>query len=94
MTAKELRRQYLKESQKHWRFMTISYIVLVILAMACVVLGVLKIAAAIAAATFGWLMIINPALWLVCAVGYVILSIFGSREWRDIKKELKELDNE
>ena len=94
MTAKELRRQYLKESQKHWRFMTISYIVLVILAMACVVLGVLRIAAAIAAAAFSWFMIINPALWLICAVGYVILSIFGSREWRDIKKELKELDNE
>ena len=94
MKLAELRRSHLKANQKHWRFMMISYIVLAILATVCVILHVFKIAAAIATATFSWLMIISPVLWLVCAVGYVILSIFSSREWRDIKKELKELDNE
>lgn len=83
-----------KENLKHWRLMALLYLFLALLDIVLVVLHCISIAAAVAAGTFVWTMIVSPILWFVCVVSYIFLATMAIKEWHGLHNKIKELDNE
>ena len=83
-----------KEDLQHWRLMALLDLFLALLDIVLVVLHCISIAAAVAAGTFVWAMIVSPILWFVCVVSYLFLAAMAIKEWHGLHNKIKELDNE